>query len=202
GDSALNALEEQVAVSNQTIKAAAAQYEQARAVLRATRSGLFPQVGADPSIARARQSGNRPASSFHATYNDFLLPANASYEADVWGRVRGAIEASRTGAQASAADLEAVALSLHAELAADYFTLRGLDRERQLLESAVAAYQTALELTQNRYRGGLASQADVAQAETQLETTRALAADVGVARAQLEHAIAVLVGQAPSTFSM
>lgn len=202
GDPDLSGLEEQIAVSNQTLRAFAAQYEQARAAVRGARSGLFPQVGADPSIIGARPSGNRAFSSFHASYADFLLPANASYEADVWGRVRGSIEASRTAAQATAADLESVALSLHAELAADYFTLRGLDRERQLLESAVGAFQTALELTQNRYRGGIASQADVAQAETQLETTRAQAVDVEVARAQVEHAIAVLVGRPASSFSI
>jgi NodT family efflux transporter outer membrane factor (OMF) lipoprotein len=198
----LSALEDRIAVSNQTLKAAAAQYEQARAAVRGARSGLFPAVDVDPSIVRARQSGTRAISSFHASYADFLLPANASYEADVWGRVRGTVEASRTAAQAAAADVESVALSLHAELAADYFTLRGLDRERQLLDSAVDAFRRALELTQNRYRGGLASLADVALAETQLETTRAQAVDVDVARAQVEHAIAVLVGRSPSEFSV
>ena len=202
GNPELNGLEEQIAVSNQTLKGVAAQYEQARAFLRGTRSALFPEVGADPSISRARQSGNRAASLFHATYSDFLAPVSASYEPDVWGRVRGSIEASRTAAQASAADVESVSLSLHAELAADYFTLRGLDRERQLLDSAVSAFEKALELTQNRYRGGLASQADVALAETQLETTRAQAVDVDVARAQVEHAIAVLVGRPASSFAL
>jgi len=198
----LNALEEQLSVSNQTLRAAAAQFEQARAAVRGTRSGLYPQVFVDPSIAATRQSGNRAISNFHATYADYLLPVTASYEADVWGRVRLSVEASRTAAQASAADVETASLSLHAELAADYFSLRGLDRERQLLDSAVEAFEKALELTQNRYRGGLSSQADVAQAETQLETTRAQAVDVEVARAQFEHAIAVLAGRPASAFSL
>lgn len=201
-DPDLNALEEQAGVSNQTIRVAAAQFAQARAVVRGARSGLFPQVTADPSIARVRQSGNRAIASLHAPYGDFLLPVDASYEPDLWGRVRGAIDVSRTTAQAIAADLETVALSLHAELAADYFILRGLDRERALLDSAVSAYEKALELTDNRFRGGLASQADVAQAETQLETTRAQAVDVGVARAAFEHAIAVLAGRPASSFSI
>jgi NodT family efflux transporter outer membrane factor (OMF) lipoprotein len=202
GDADLNALEEQITVSNQTLKAVAAQYEQARALLRGARSGLYPQVSAQPGIFAVQQSGNRPGAPLRTQYGDFLLPVTATYEPDVWGRVRGSIEASRTAAQAGAADVEAAALSLHAELAADYFMLRGLDRERQLLESAVAAYQRALELTDNRFRGGIASQADVAQAETQLETTRAQAVDVAAARALVEHAVAVLVGVPASSFSI
>jgi NodT family efflux transporter outer membrane factor (OMF) lipoprotein len=202
GDPDLNALEDQIAVSNQTLKVAAAQYAQARAAVRGARSGLFPQVSANPSIASARQSGTRAISSFHASYADYVLPIDASYEADVWGRVRLSIEASRTAAQATAADLEALALGVHAELAIDRFALQGLDRERELLGSAVDAYEKALELTQNRYRGGIASQADVAQAETQLETTRAQAVDLAVERAAFEHAMAALVGRPASTFSV
>jgi NodT family efflux transporter outer membrane factor (OMF) lipoprotein len=202
GDPDLNAIEQQVDVSNQNLKAAAAQFAQARALLRGTRSNLFPQVTANPSISRSAQSSNRAAPSVHRSFSDYVLPVEASYEADVWGRIHGAIDASRANAQASAADLEAARLSIHAELAVDYLTLRGVDRDRQLLESAVASFEKALELTGNRFRGGIASQADVALAETQLETTRAQAVDVAVGRAALEHAIAVLVGRPPSALTI
>jgi NodT family efflux transporter outer membrane factor (OMF) lipoprotein len=198
GDPDLNAIEQQVDVSNQNLKAAAAQFAQARALLRGTRSNKFPQVTANPSISRAAQSSTRAAPSVHRSFSDYFLPVEASYEVDVWGRIHGAIDASRANAQASAADLEAARLSIHAELAVDYLTLRGVDRDRQLLESAVASFEKALELTENRFRGGIASQADVALAETQLETTRAQTVDVAVGRAALEHAIAVLAGRSPS----
>jgi NodT family efflux transporter outer membrane factor (OMF) lipoprotein len=202
GDPVLATLEPRIDVSNQTLKAAEAQFAQARAVVRRARANLFPQVAAVPSVSTVRPSGNRAFTSFHDPYGDFVLPIDASYEADVWGRLRGIVEASRTAAQATAADLETARLSLHAELALDYFALRGLDREQQILNSAVAAFAQALDLTQNRFRGGLSSGADVAQAETQLETTRAQAIDVGVERAALEHAMALLLGESASTFSM
>jgi NodT family efflux transporter outer membrane factor (OMF) lipoprotein len=201
-DSELNALEDQIAISNQTLKSAEAQLQAARADVRLARSAFGPQVSTTPSVAGAQQSGNRAFSSFHDAYADFLLPVDVSYEADVWGRIRQTVNVSQANAQAVAADTQSVALSLHAELATDYFTLRGLDRERQLLDNTVAAYQRALELTTNRYRGGLVSAADVAQAETQLETTRAQAVDIGVMRASVEHALAVLTGQAAATFSL
>ncbi len=202
GDAGLNALESRIAVSNQSLKAAEAQFAEARAAIGFSRAGLGPQVGSGPAITRASQSQNRATPAARGSYADFLLPASVSYEADVWGRVHGLVENSRASAEASAADLELVALSLHAELAIDYFELRGVDVDRQLLDQAVANYGKALELTENRYRGGLASQADVAQAQTQLETTRAQAVDVGVQRAALEHAIAVLVGQTATTFTL
>ncbi|MGE5243970.1 MAG: efflux transporter outer membrane subunit [Betaproteobacteria bacterium] len=201
-DPALDALEARIAVSNQTLKAAQAQFEQARAAIGYNRAGLAPQVGSDPGITRASQSQNRATPAIRGSYADFLLPASVSYEADVWGRVRGLVANSRAAAEASAADVELVSLSLHAELAVDYFALRGVDADKELLDEAVANYQKAVDLTGNRYRGGLASQADLAQAETQLETTRAQAIDVGVERASLEHAIAVLVGQSASTFTL
>jgi NodT family efflux transporter outer membrane factor (OMF) lipoprotein len=203
-DPQLNTLEQQINVSNQTLKSAQAQFEQARALVRVNRSGQYPYVTAGMSATRNRQSMNRPNGRLAPTnsYTDLQLPVDASYEADVWGRVRRTVEAARANAQASAADLESVSLSLHAELATDYFELRALDAEEQLLNSTVSAYEKALELTQNRYSGGVASQVDVAQAQTQLETTRAQAIDLGVQRAQLEHAIAVLIGQPAPTFSV
>ena len=137
------------------------------------------------------------------SYADFQVPAvDASYEADVWGRVRRTVEASRSEAQATAADLASVGLSLHAELAMDYFQLRGLDAQKELLVSTVASYQKALDLTQSRYKGGLASAVDVAQAQTQLETARAQSIDVEVQRAAFEHAVAVLIGESPAKFGL
>jgi NodT family efflux transporter outer membrane factor (OMF) lipoprotein len=200
GSAELNALEEQIDVSNQTLKVAAARFAEARAAVRGARSAYFPQVTASSSL-----TGTNPTNTARGAgtgYTDFLVGVDASYEIDAWGRIRETVNASRAAAQATAADLEFVRLSLHAELATDYFTLRGLDREQRLLEQAVAGYQRALELTQNRFRGGLVSQADVDQAETQLESTRAQVIDVQVDRASFEHAIAVLVGQAPSGFSL
>ena len=203
-DGQLNALEERINVSNQSLKSAQAQFEQARAAVRINRSFQYPTVTGGVNVTEYRLSTNRPngrlASS--STYTDLQLPVDASYELDVWGRVRKTVEAARANAQASAADLENVSLSLHAELASDYFQLRALDTEEDLLNSTVAAYQKALELTQNRYSGGVASQVDVAQAQTQLETTRAQAIDLGVQRAQFEHAIAVLIGQPASSFAL
>jgi NodT family efflux transporter outer membrane factor (OMF) lipoprotein len=203
-DPQLNSLEEQISVSNLTLAAAQARFEQARAAVRISRSGLYPTASGSLSVPRSRVSQNRPlaSSSSADTYYDFTIPVDASYEADVWGRVRRSVEASRSEAQASAADLATVGLSVHAELALDYFALRGLDAQEQLLDSTVISYQKALELTQARYRGGLASAVDVAQARTQLETTRAEAVDVRVQRAEFEHAIAVLTGKPPAEFNL
>ena len=158
-DPQLNSLEEQINVSNQNLKIAQAQFAQARAALKISRSNYFPTVSASPAAARIHPSENRPLFNTSATktYSDYVIPFDASYEADVWGRVRRTVEASRSEAQASAADLASVDLSLHAELAVDYFGLRGLDAEKALLSSTVVSYEKALELTQNRYHGGLAS---------------------------------------------
>jgi NodT family efflux transporter outer membrane factor (OMF) lipoprotein len=205
GDPQLNSLEEKVNVSNQTLKAAFAQYEQARALVRFDRADYYPTVTAGASGSRVRQSQNRAlATTLSPTnYSDIQLPAvGVSYEADLFGRIRKTVEAARFNAQASAGDLENVSLSIHSALAVDYFELRTLDAEEQLLNSTVTAYEKALQLTQNRYQGGVASAVDVAQAQTQLETTRAQAIDVQVARAQFEHAIAVLIGQPASEFAL
>jgi NodT family efflux transporter outer membrane factor (OMF) lipoprotein len=203
-DPQLNGLEDKIDVSNQNLKIAQDQYLQARAAVRISRSAYYPVVTGGASVSPTQLSSNRSVSSSlsKTRFTDYVLPVDASYEADVWGRVRRTVEASRSEAQASAADLEGVNLSLHSELAVDYFELRGLDAQEELLDSTVKAYEDALKLAQDRYNGGLASGLDVSQAQSQLETTRALALDIGVQRAQFEHAIAVLVGEPPSTFSL
>ena len=202
-DPQLNSLEEKINVSNQTLKAQQARFFEARAAVRVARAQYFPDVTATPSATRVGQSHNKPLfSGKQPTYNDLLLPVDVSYEPDVWGRVRRTVEAARSEAQASAADLASVSLTLHAELAMDYFELRGLDAQEQLLNSTVTSYTVALDLTNSRYHGGIASAVDVAEAQTQLETTRAQAIDVEVGRSAFEHAIAVLIGQPPSTFSL
>jgi NodT family efflux transporter outer membrane factor (OMF) lipoprotein len=203
-DPQLDALELQVNVSNQNLKAAEAQYRQARAVLRYYRADYFPTITADPSATRTRVSAHTPTSTLlaGATYNDFVLPFDFSYEADVWGRVRRNVESYREQAQASAADLATVNLSMHADLAIDYFLARSLDAEEQLLNSTVTEYEQALELIESRFAGGIASDVEVQQARTQLETTRAEAIDVGVARTQYEHAVAILLGKPPAEFTL
>jgi NodT family efflux transporter outer membrane factor (OMF) lipoprotein len=158
-----------------------------------------------PSATRERISSRRPPpnSIFNGiTYNDFVLPFSVSYQADVWGRIRKNVESYREQAQASAADLATVNLSMHADLAVDYFQARSLDAEEQLLNSTVTQYEQALELNENRFAGGIASEVEVEQARTQLETTRAQAIDVGVLRAQYEHAVAILIGKPPAEFSL
>ncbi len=203
----LNALEEQANLSNQSVKVAEAQFRQARALIQVVRSAYFPTVTVGASYARSRASANLGGAtgttgvSPKAT-SDYLLLADASWEPDLWGRVRRAVESSKASAQATGADLESARLLVQAELAQDYFLLRVLDAQKQLLEATVAAFQKTLELTKNRYASGVASRADVLQAETQLKTTQAQAIDVGVQRAQLEHAIALLVGRPASLFSV
>jgi NodT family efflux transporter outer membrane factor (OMF) lipoprotein len=203
-DPQLNALEEKLSVSNQTLRAAVDRFQEARDVLRETRSSLFPLVTANVSASRQRQSANRalrgPTSPLN--YSDYVLAGDVSYEADVWGSVRRTVESSRTLAQASAADLETIRLSLHAELALDYLTLRGLDAQKQLFDTSVDAFDKALQLTESRFRGGVASREDVDLAATQLEQTRAQDIDITSARDQFEHAIAVLTGQPASSFDL
>jgi NodT family efflux transporter outer membrane factor (OMF) lipoprotein len=204
GDPQLDSLEARIDVSNNSLRAAQAQFDQARAIVRGAQAAQYPVVGASATAVHYSTSENRPNRSPTASinYTDYLLRADASYELDVWGRVRYSIAASKASAEASAADLEAVRLSLHAELAANYVALRGLDADRAILLESVAAYERALELTRNRYKGGVATGLDVAQAEAQLEATRAQAIDVQARRAQVEHAIAVLVGVPASEFSI
>ena len=203
-DPQLDALESQVDVSNQNLKAAEAQFRQARAALRYSRADYYPTVTAGPSATRTLISANSPTSTVlrGVTYNDFVLPLDVSYQADVWGRVRKTVESYREQAQASAADLATVNLSMHADLAIDYFQARSLDAEEQLLNSTVKEYEQALELNESRFQGGIASEVDVEQAKTQLQTTQAEAIDVDVARAQYEHAVAILIGKPPAEFSL
>ena len=204
-DLQLNGLEDQVNVSNQNLKAAAAQFQQARAALRYNRANYYPTVTVDPSATRERISSRRPppTSIFDGiTYNDYVLPFDVSYQADVWGQIRKNVESYREQAQASAADLATVNLSMHADLAVDYFQARSLDAEEQLLNSTVTQYEQALELNESRFQGGIASEVEVEQAKTILQTTRAQAIDVGVARAQYEHAVAILIGKPPAEFSL
>ena len=203
-DPQLNALEEKINLSNQSLKVAQAQFDQARALLRYYRADLYPTISAGGSATRERFSSNRPlaTSTVSGTTNDLILQADMSYEPDVWGRVRSNVAAYRASAQSSFADLQTVGLSLHAELATDYFQARELDAEAQLLDSTVASYQKALELTQSRYQGGVASQVDVAQAQTQLETVRAQDIDVKAARTQFEHAVAMLIGEPAPSYTL
>jgi NodT family efflux transporter outer membrane factor (OMF) lipoprotein len=203
-DAQLDELEQQVNVGNQNLKAAEAQFQQARAVLRYYRADYYPTVTVGPSATRTRISANTPTSSNlrGATYNNFVLPFDFSYQADVWGRVRKNVESYREQAQASAADLATVNLSMHADLALDYFQARSLDAEEQLLNATVKQYEQALELNESRFQGGIGSEVEVEQAKTQLQTTRAAAIDVGVLRAQYEHAVAILIGKPPAQFSL
>jgi NodT family efflux transporter outer membrane factor (OMF) lipoprotein len=201
GDPELNALEEQVGVANQNVAQAEAAFRGARAAARGARAELFPNVTASPSITRSHSSENSataPAGASAATITSYQLPIDLSYEVDVWGRIRRNVESSVASAQASAADLETVRLTMQAELAVDYFQLKGLDAQTQLFDKTVAAYEKALQLTVNGHDQGIASGVDVAQAETQLYTTRAQATDLALTRAQLEHAIAILAGTPPA----
>ncbi|PYI84327.1 MAG: RND transporter [Verrucomicrobia bacterium] len=205
GDSQLNALEEEVNVSNQSIAAAFANFLAARAVVKEARSQFFPTVTASPSVRRSRQSssGNRSSASPAAfTSTEYSLPLDASWEPDFWGRIRNTVKANSLEAQATLADLENTRLTIRAEVAANYFQVRALDAQKQLLDAAVLAYQESLKLTQVRHDTGIASDQDVAQAETQLNTTRAQATDLAIQRAQLEHAVALLAGKPASTFSI
>ena len=203
-DPQLNALEEQVGISNQNVIAAEAQFRQARALLHSARAGYFPTVSLGATVTNSRRSATTGGSQFASgsSTTDYQLPLDLSWEADIWGRIRRSVEAGRAGAQASAADLAALRLSAQAALAQTYFQLRTLDAQRRLLDATVVAFQKTLDLTRNRYGSGVAARSDVLQAETQLKSTQAQAIDIGVQRAQLEHAIALLIGQPASAFSL
>jgi NodT family efflux transporter outer membrane factor (OMF) lipoprotein len=228
-DPVLDALVQRVEVSNQTLAANEAAFRQARAVVEQTRSQLYPTLSANASVRRTGRgsgSGSGGFGNFSGTGTDTLLDGNtnavafssagvsnnpqtryqpsltASWDLDVWGRIRRTIESDVASAQASAADLAAAKLSAQAELATDYFQLRAADEQKQLLEYSAAAYERSLRITQNQYQWGIATRGDVAQAETQLESTRAQAIGVSIQRAQFEHAIAVLAGMPPADLSI
>jgi NodT family efflux transporter outer membrane factor (OMF) lipoprotein len=203
-DPQLNALEQKLTVSNQTLRAAADRFQESRDALRVARSNLYPLVTASASATQNRQSKNRAlrGATSPVDYSDLIAQGDLSYEVDTWGAIRRSVASSREIAQATAADLETIRLSLHAELAFDYLTLRGLDEQKRLFDNNVDAFQKALELTQSRFQGGVASREDVDLAATQLEQTRAQDIDITSARDQFEHAVAVLVGQPPSTFRL
>jgi len=203
-DQQLNQLEERIAVNNQTLRQALENYLAARDQVSAAHAGLFPTLSAGAGAQREKVSERSHSASTTKpnTYNDFALVGQASWEPDFWGRIRRTVEAAHAGAQASAAEVAAVDLSLHAEMAADYFQLRGLDAESKLLTATVADLERQLDLTERRLKGGVATEVDVAQARTELETVRAQQVDVGVERAQYEHAIGALANLKPSDFSI
>lgn len=206
-DPILNSLEEQAEAANQSIVQAEAQYREARALVQSARAGYFPTVTANASHTRAGglSSANRSSAtsgSIAPPSTSDLLTVDASWEPDVWGKIRRTVEASSANAAASAAQLQAMHLSIRAQLAQDYFQLRTLDADRQLYDKTVLDYKKSLELTKNQYAAGVVPKENVVLAETQLKTTEAQAIDFDVTRAQMEHAIALLVGKPASTFSI
>lgn len=216
GDAQLDGLQQQIEVSNQTLAQAEAQYRQAQAAVSGARAGYFPTLGVSASATRSGRYGNsgsivsggtvisggsgRPGSSHPS--DTYSLPFSASWEPDLWGKVRRTVEGAAASAQASAATLESTRLSLHAALAQDYLQLRIVDAQKRLLDDTVGAYRKALQLAQNQYNAGVVARADVIQADTQLKSAQVQAIDLGIARAQLEHAIALLVGKAPAEFAL
>ena len=204
GDSELNALVAQVELSNFNIKAIEAQYAQARALSQQARASYYPTVNGGLSFSRIKPaSNNTNATNFDpAINNTFRLNADASWEPDIWGRVSRSVEAGDANLQASAADVQAAKLSAQAELTQDYFLLRIADARKRLLDDTVRAYEKSLKLTQNQYAVGVVARADVVAAETQLKSAKAQSIDVAVQRAQLEHAMAVLLGKSPAEFSI
>ncbi len=204
-DSQLNALETQVDIANQTLQQAAANFAAARAAIRVSRSNRAPTVTAGPSVGALRDSANQPyfnKTAANGGTGNFVLPFDLNYEVDLWGRVRRTVTSAIETAQASAADMETARLSLHAELAVDYFNLRSADTQEWLLAQTAKAYQDALQLTQDRYEGGASPESDVTQARTLLLSAQAAMTDVAAQRAQYEHAIAVLMGKPPAALTL
>ena len=205
GDLQLNSLEERIASSNQSLKVAEARFREARAAIRFSRTSQFPTISTAPSASYVKNSDfptGLPSKIQQSSKGDFVLPFDLFYEVDLWGRVRRSVAAAREEGQAAAADYETAKLSLEAELALDYFELRSADAQKKLLDDTVKAYADNLQLTENRFKGGVAPRADVAQAQTQLNTTLVQDTDVTVQRAQFEHAIAIIIGKPPADFSL
>lgn len=200
GDVRLNRLEEQVMNGNQSLQQSEAQFRQSRAAVSSAFSGFFPAVTLNPAITRTRSYSSGSNTYGYGTL--YEMPGTASWEPDFWGQVRLSVNSAKGSAQASAAQLENAKLSLAAQLAADYFSIETIDKEEIVLSSATVDYKAALDLTSNRFNAGVASQADVAQAQSQLSATQAQATDLLISRAQLEHAIAVIVGESPSSFKI
>jgi NodT family efflux transporter outer membrane factor (OMF) lipoprotein len=204
-DPQLSTLEAQIDPANQTLKQAEANFRAARAAVGVNRASEAPTIGVAPSVGAIRDSNNQPylnASGANNGDGNFILPFDLGYEIDLWGRVRRTVTQASDQAQASAADLETSRLSLHAELAVDYFDLRSADAQTKLLRDTVKAFQSALQLTEDRYNGGASPLSDVSQARTQLQVAQVQATDVDIQRASYEHAIAVLVGKAPAEFAL
>ena len=206
GDPQLNALQEQVAPGNLSLKAAESRFLAARTQVKYNRAALFPTISVAPTIASIRDSPNSPyfpiGSRGIGSASEFLLPFDLSYEVDLWGRIRRSVAAAGEEAQATAADLQTLSLSIHAELAVDYFELRSADAQARLLDATVRAYAEMVQLTVDLFRGGAAPETDVVQAQTQLDTARVQYTDIFVSRAQYEHAIAILIGKPPAEFSL
>jgi NodT family efflux transporter outer membrane factor (OMF) lipoprotein len=218
GDAKLNELEGQVDGANQSLAQAEAQFRQAAALVSQARASYFPTLSVNASATRSGRNSNNGsiitgtgtvvggdtgnATTGAHVANQYSLPISASWEPDLWGRVRRTVEQQAGNAQASAATLESTRLSLHAQLAQDYFQLRIVDEQKRLLDDTVAAYRKYLQLTQNQYNVGVAARSDVVQADTQLKQAQVQAIDLGVSRAQLEHAIALLIGKTPAEFSL
>ncbi|HET7765810.1 MAG TPA: efflux transporter outer membrane subunit [Burkholderiales bacterium] len=203
GDPQLDALIAQVDVSNQNVRLAEAQWRQAVGVVQQARAGLFPTLSLNNTDTRSRSPSlaNAPVTST-AAVSVYSLSLNASWAPDFWGGVRRTVEGDVANAQAGAADVANARLLAQAQLALDYFQLRAVDAQRQLLRDTVAAYSKSLELTRNRYAAGVVAKVDVVQAETQVKSTQAQAIDLGVQRAQLEHAIAILIGKPPAELAI
>jgi NodT family efflux transporter outer membrane factor (OMF) lipoprotein len=194
-DPILNQLEEQVQLSNQNIKQFEAAYQQARAEVREQQSALFPTATVTPSFEHLKSGRVAPT-------NTYSLSGSATWDLDVWGKIRRNIESSVANAQASAADLADAKLSAQAEIATDYFELRSEDSLQQLLNATVKAYERSLEIVQNQYAAGTAARSDVITAQAQLLSTQAAAVNVGVQRATFEHAIAILTGRPPADVTL